>query len=429
MTIDDEVRSMLRRRADDVSASPSPAAWDEIQSRLASDRRRRRWPVVAAAAAVVVLVAGGLVVSSDGDGDDGPSVVAEGTDTTTTTMKTWTTPRVWLAPEGLSIEHAAIAYAADRTGVWASDSMTTMTGPTRGSVELSSGVETEVRLQQVEGRWVVDSASSDLVVIEDPVFDDGVLSYDVVVRAGGTLIVNELEERVEPGERLPFQESISDEDRRWADASAVLRTDDGTVALAATWVDPSGPAREQGELVSLWPTVGAAGLADLQADADAGRRGDLLEPEQVAAGFLAEYLGETDVNTEPFRQGDNTSGEVGYVLSTGEKGIVLVRRDGGEGAIWRVTNVVSDTISVADTEQDGEVLRVTADVPMGEGTYLDATAVLDGGRISGGRSPLDEHEATSTVEVSDAAGARGWVVIRLLDEQENVLAIASALLA
>lgn len=114
----------------------------------------------------------------------------------------------------------------------------------------------------------------------------------------------------------------------------------------------------------VWPATTDEGLARLQAEADAGRRPDLLDPRAVAGGYLSERLLDpsTRRSVQPFKvneflEGDPSSGEVPYESPTGsDAGWVLVRRSGGDGSIWYVVGSNSRSIAVKVAAYDGSEL-------------------------------------------------------------------------
>jgi len=81
VNIEDRLREMLGRRADD--ATPSPYAWSRIEERLERPRWRNPWVVAGALAPTAALVVAVVMVA--GRGGDGSEDVAAGPDPTTAT--------------------------------------------------------------------------------------------------------------------------------------------------------------------------------------------------------------------------------------------------------------------------------------------------------------------------------------------------------
>jgi hypothetical protein len=208
----------------------------------------------------------------------------------------------------------------------------------------------------------VVSASSDLVPIHDPVYEQTILSADVVPEVAGTLWLgtdpfgpDDAPMPVTARQSVPVRLAGNG-----AHLRAVLRTSDGRFGVSeVSLTDHNLPASPTGEIVSVWPAVDQGALDLLQQDADEGRRPDLLEPVSVAAAYLSALL-PRDSSATPFpfhvgnfRQGDPTSGEVPFDLDGVEAGSILVRRD-GEGGIWHVDTVASTGVSFAGVELVGE---------------------------------------------------------------------------
>lgn len=118
------------------------------------------------------------------------------------------------------------------------------------------------------------------------------------------------------------------------------------------------------EIPSLWPATTTAGLLALQADADAGRRPDLLDPRAAAGQYLSDrFLAvpgrRVDFEVREYRAGDSMSGEVPYVADR-LPGSVLVSRLGGGDGIWYVSALTALGLPTMDVVYDGA--RLTADI-------------------------------------------------------------------
>jgi len=107
---------------------------------------------------------------------------------------------------------------------------------------------------------------------------------------------------------------------------------------------------------SLWPATTAAAHATFQAEADAGRRPDLLDPRAAAGQYLSDRFAagpgpRVDVEVG-YGASDLTSGEFAF-LAGGLRGSVLVRRSGGEGSIWYVTALTTLRLPIEAAGYDG----------------------------------------------------------------------------
>ena len=172
---------------------------------------------------------------------------------------------------------------------------------------------------------------------------------------------------------------------------AVLRNDDGNERVRAA-NDPStspsgdrepGTGRPAVTTASgqrpIWPATTDEGLARLQAEADAGRRPDLLDPKASAASYLSERFIDDSTGrlvqnfaVGDFAQGDPTSGEVPYQSPPDNAGgTVLVRHRGGDGGIWFVVGAISPGLDVHAAAYDGS--DVTGEVAVARPGTLDIT--------------------------------------------------------
>jgi hypothetical protein len=277
---------------------------------------------------------------------------------------------------------------------------------------LNHAAVTELFFRKVDNRWLLISSGSDLVPIIDARHEGDIVIAHIRAEAAGTLtITGRSPVEVSAGQTVEVHDAIDGPLR------ATLRTSDGSIALSEV-VPKADPAFPTSEVVSAWPATDEAGLDELQHQAETGDRPDLLDPRAVAGGLLGEVFGkETPFSTEPFRQGDPTSGEVPY-STDGTDGLVLVRQHTPSG-IWYVTSVTSSGIGVRGlARQTG-----TFSVDVGQlGRWLDAEVRTTGGGVERGRVELVEHQSEAEVSVPSIAGAR-WVRLTLLD-QDRVHALA-----
>lgn len=440
---DDDVRSMLARKADEATVSHD--AWQKIAARIAEPAPSRAGRRVAVAGVAVAAAAATVFVANIPGSPT--SSVAERSTTTTSAAALPTLieePHLFAAPAGLewTMEETANAYLRRITQLDAGEGDVQLDpgGESGRVLHLDGPVVAEVFLRQLQGRWVVDSAASDLVPIHDPVFEGGLLSAEIGIEAAGELNVltaGPVEDGRESLEGFPvaFRDQVPVRaalpDARYARVQAVLRTADGATAVSATWVTDHtevDPAVPTGSIVSVWPAVDEAGLAQLQADADEGLRPDLLDPLGVAGGYLAELLprdrSAQHYELGAFRQGDETSGEVPYSIDGEEPaGAVLLRRD-GPGGVWHVSGVTSRYLELLGTSRFGDGLRAEVQVPLGLGSRLDALARTPGGGVSTGTAELFEHETATTVGLPAIDETR-WIQL-VLREGDRILAIAVA---
>lgn len=136
-----------------------------------------------------------------------------------------------------------------------------------------------------------------------------------------------------------------------------------TVPADGTTTTPTPPPPSPAvDPPALWPATTPEGLAGFQAEADAGRRPDLLDPRAAAGQYLSDrFLAAAGAparfdEVQEFRAGDATSGEVPY-RAGGLPGTVLVRRAGGEGSIWYVVALTHLRLPVEEPAYDGHRLR------------------------------------------------------------------------
>ncbi|MGH9154819.1 MAG: hypothetical protein ACRD1K_02955, partial [Acidimicrobiales bacterium] len=175
-------------------------------------------------------------------------------------------------------------------------------------------------------------------------------------------------------------------------AALVVTRPDGAVRVgttpAQTGTTPNAPGTAS-TVPALWPATTDAGLAALQAEADAGRRTDLLDPQDVAGRYLNDrYFAEpgrlVDLEVQAYRPGDGSRGEVPYVVD-GLPGTVVVRRLGGERGIWYVAALTHLRLPLESVGYDA-VGDVTAEVrPTAPGKLeFTVTSGSGSGRGAGG---------------------------------------------
>lgn len=212
--------------------------------------------------------------------------------------------------------------------------------------------------------------------------------------------------------------------------------------------EPRADAAEPpAELRAIWPATTAAGLEQSQAAAESGERGDLLDPRQVARGYLIDRLGgpgnDGDLASRlsigelhsasgddvgpGVRPDDEDSGYVTYLLDSPQgpyEGYVQVRRLRGEGSIWYVTGSGTPSIGIERVSYDGRELAINAATDFGR---LDAeiNAVKDAAQPV--VVPFDVSSASYRIELpesflaSDDSSARGeaTVMLRLFPQPDD----------
>jgi hypothetical protein len=388
---EDDVRAMLHRRAADATTSPD--AWEEIQTRLQADERpavlrQRRFQVVAggaAAAAVAALVVGQVLPGSPA------TQVADQTPTTVPAVARPDHPWVWPADPadaGTDPVETAADYVEARTGV----------RPTGGEhadhavLFLSGPAMSEVFVVEVDGRWFVDSSTSDLVPIFDVTYDEGEVVGGATAESSGTVAVT-----VESSDRLlaerwdgevGFRDAVPIRTTmpgfRYVVVRVVLTADDGTVAISERWVPATetlqGPTdgEDAATFPGIWPVTSGDELASLEDSGDAEPW--MADPAEVALAFLeGEVLGaggDVTATVGTFMQGDATSGEVPFELSDGGRGLVLVRRASAQATIWFVTFATTDGAPFDLRTEDG---GITVESRPDVGTFSIEVAPLPAG--------------------------------------------------
>ena len=433
MTTEDDVRTMLRHHAEDAHVSDD--AWERIQDRLGDPGARRRplLPVIAAAAVAAAVLVAAVVVWPQ---DDTTNVVTPATPTTAAHDPADLPPHVWASQEGASLADTAAEYVEARTGGRTGVQPPVMTDESHATVLVRDETfVTDLLMERSGERWLVIAAQSARAPIRDAVYDGTTFTATVVPAVDGYLglmirsrgedraaesFVNLSSRNVYDGVDVRVRHDKAGEPG--LGLIARLSFGDGTVALSEVWVEERHDTITGG-ITSVWPATDDAGLAALQAEADAGRRPDLLDPVAVARSFLSEVLdGSTPFSLDEFQQGDNLSGEVPYSLDASPAGTILVRRE-GPGGIWHVSGAVSHLLELRSYDRDAHRFEVFAGYA---GNRVDALVRTTGGGVSTGTTELSEHQAEAVVGVPDTTGAR-WVQLVLRDlspERSRVVAVA-----
>ncbi|MCU1374285.1 MAG: hypothetical protein JWO68_1571 [Actinomycetia bacterium] len=415
MMTDDDIRSMLHAKAGEAIVSDD--AWAKIAVRLGTAdapvrHLPRRLVAVAAAAAVVA----------------GTVVVANLPDSTTTVTNPTTTTAVDTT-DSVAIEEAASTWLADRLpGVDAGPAAIRQGGDTATATFKDGQLDTELFLQRLSGLkgWGVVSATSDLVDLNDPTYDGTDIVAEAVPAVEGELTTTYvIDGRELPGGHNHVAHEMQALGYPTSGAQSVtvrvvLVMADGTTAIAEKQARVlRDPATATGSYVAVWPATDAVGLATLQAQADAGRRNDLLDPQGVAGAFLTEAIprGEAALTWAlgAFQLGDPTSGEVPYTLEGKPAGVIQVRRTGGdERRIWYVTGATSTTLEILQNRHEGSTL--VADVQSkaaGTLTWTGATSI-----------PVQpDHQVSIGRPASPEIGSYP-VVVRLMDGARTLAIVA-----
>lgn len=404
MTIEDDVRTMLRRRADEAHVSDD--AWERIAARLEERPPRQLGRAVAAVAAAAAAFVAGVLVWPE------PARQVVVPPAASTTVPVDLPPHLWAGEPGQNPAEVGMSYLRDRLGPGSRAVTGRPTGPdTEVGRFVSGSALTELFFRQVRDRWLLVAVTSDLVPIHGPRLVDGVVEGTVVAEAAGRLTLNGRVHQVRPRDRIEVR-TAADGDR--GRLLAVLELEDGAVALSELWIDErDDPATPDGGLVAVWPATDAEGIEALQAQADSGERPDLLDPRAVAGAFLTEVLaGSADFGVQDLRQGDASSGEVPYALADGADGTVLVRRSGGEGSIWYVVGATSASLEIAELRR--EETHLVADVRSSMSGTLQWTgappvAVRSGEIVSIGRPDTPVGSYPVVVRLVDDGSTRAVV--------------------
>ena len=376
MTIDDEVRATLARRAEDVHTSAD--AWDVIAARLDEPQRSARRLATFAGAAVAAALVAGVIVVSQNDSPEPP--VTASTTTTPGTFEPFDPAdipaRVWEGDDGQDARTVAESYLKNRTGVQVTTADYESIDDTHVVGRFAAGgVASELWLERYDNHWLVVSSASDLIPIHDPLHDHDMLTGVVTVEATGTLQLGYGDGRngwdepheVQAGESVPVrQASVVPHPAEMRDfpgsIRALLRTSDGTVALSEV-TPTNNPVTAAKDYLSS--------LSESYLDA-----GDKL-------GF--------SFDTGEFEQGDTTSGEVKYTLNGGRGGTVLLRQAADRN--WHAFALTSELLSVTATQAGDEL-----EVQLGEAEADRIEISAEGGS----RPVCSSHEDEETCITDDA---------------------------
>jgi len=214
-------------------------------------------------------------------------------------------------------------------------------------------------------------------------------------------------------------------------AAAVLSGPDGSSRVDTTPASPSPTAPpttfggSSPSLAAVWPATTVDGLNALQADADAGRRPDLLNPRAAAGQYLGDRFlalpGErVDFEVLEYRAGDSQSGEVPY-RADGLPGTVLVRRTAGEGSIWFVVGSTSLRLPVVNAGYDGR--RFTAGLQPTAAGRLEVA--LHGGDGDDPVRTVQDVTAGQQIELDQALpGRRAAIALMVHTGTDGVVSLA-----
>lgn len=363
---DQDVREMLRAKAESIR--PSADGLRAIEAKLASapsDRRRPPMALMAAAALLVIGMVGAVLVLRN---DDATSVDVGPVATTPTTtgdggFAAFVPPGVWPWP-GDPVDDTvfsdpvmtARAYVASRvTDVGATTDSGFQQGDAHsGEVVFTGDVSTTVLVRKdADDRWYVVASSSDLVSLH--VVDGGTIAH---IETGGTLIrtttvsvggdsTGEGGEMV-GGEEFELGYTLGRDDAALRELF-VLDTLDGTTAITEVSFRATGapPDQPMATVNGVWPFP-----QDEVTD-------PLTDPVATAVAYLdARVGGVTDATTVgDYVADDNSSGSVTF---TGEiETTVYVRMLAGT---WHVESAQSDLVTLSDDDGDG-ALVATVNAP------------------------------------------------------------------
>jgi hypothetical protein len=377
-----DVRSMLHRRAADVT--PAPDAWASIQARLEADQRPgavvRRHPFRVLAGGVAAAAVAALFVTQVLPGP--PATEVRTPPTGTATQPDATVPDVpWVWPAAgadFPAVHDPIAVAAayieDRTGAVPNGGQLTTTSAGHGVVLYGRGpAVSEVAVVRAGDRWFVESASSDLLPMHMLTYDGTAITGELTAEAEGTLTLRygaaDGDPLVEdPRGPVAFRETIALEQRMagedWVTAGGVLQIADGTFAVTEGWqrnprvtAVPDTTPGVADAYTGVFPAYTGEELA--RYDDAARTNGDTTytDPRSTAGAFLGQLFprDSSDVSyaVADFRQGDELSGEVAFTLSDGGRGVVAVRRPSGTARIWYVVTAFTEPALAIDVRVEG----------------------------------------------------------------------------
>jgi hypothetical protein len=422
---DDDIRTMLRTKA--AEATVSDDAWTRIADRLGEpEPKANHLPRRLAAVGVAAAVAAGVVVLANRPGDD-RTPMAQSTSTTSQPTATTVSQR-----DPNFVRSVVEDWLHDRVpGVVPGDLRQTDNPDGSVTVRFAGGeLATELHLHPTNGGQGLEvaSATSDLLHLDDPTYDDadGLVATAVAEMDGMLTMTYVMDGHEQPGGH--YRVAHTEEQHLGYPVNGatafvvrlVLRTDEGVTAVVEQPARRlTDPAKAVGSYVAVWPATDAVGLSTYQSQVNEGRRDDLLDPVAVAGGWLSELLPRDETPTSfelgKFQQGDASSGEVPYTLSDGSRGTVLVRTMGGPKAMWFVSGATSDALDIAKVRHEPEDL--VADV------HATATGTL---RWTGATDV--DVQAGQTVGISRHDGPTvqsGYpIVIRLMDGDKTLGIVA-----
>ena len=329
--IEGDVRTMLRRRAGNVRVTDD--AWDAIAARLGEPRRavRRSVAFVGAAVAAAVLAMAIFVARQHDTGVPVTSLPQR--------ASVQLPPHVWEGEPGQDAGTVIEAYVKYRTGVAVTTANYEGSNDEVRATFLRRDVATEVFGRKVGDRWLVISAASDLVPIDNPSYD-GTMSTAVITPATDGELQLAFGDRFAAWDSphdVTAQESVPARSAGHVSIRALLRTSDGTIGLS-----------------EVMP---------------------VLSPLPEARRYLDEELGlaDAEIGLNDFQQGDPTSGEIPYVIVGGGTGTIFVRQS-ANGA-WSVTGITSDTLHLHLERVDGGLAVSVAEL---EADAVTVTGLADG---------------------------------------------------
>lgn len=353
---DEDVRDMLAERARAIR--PSTDGLEKIEARLAGEpaatRRRLPMPMLAAAAVVVIaLIGAALFVQRDDDtviDTDSPVATAPAADVP---------PGIWPWPED-DVDPSELADPVDTAWAYVTsimldatyemtDSGYVSTDAHSGHVVFSGGVSTTVSVREVDGRWFVESAASDLVTLHDA--GDGTVTARVetagLIQRTTTVLGSEPVidvDDVQPGDEYPGLGYTLDRhdavmrERFWLDT-------DGTTGITEIAFGPIATLPATTNLpAGVWPFP--------QDDVDDAV---LDDPVDTARAYVDARVSISDRTTvSEYQSGDSNSGEV--VFGGDMQTTVFVRRLDGR---WHVEGAASDLVTLhEDDDGDGYLTAV-----------------------------------------------------------------------
>ena len=196
--------------------------------------------------------------------------------------------------------------------------------------------------------------------------------------------------------------------------------------------DPAAATGIYAGALPIWPATTPDGLVALQAEADAGLGGELLDPRSTAAGYLSERLADPDrpgplvqqFSVGQFESTGARRGEVVYDSPPGTRaGTIFLRQHDAEAAIWFVTGVASGRVDVHDLSYDGA--RVTGQASAGaRGSLTVRVGPTDGDVATGELSQAVTPDEPVRLD-QRISGTTGVIVqVRLTEEPSGRVSLA-----